>query len=196
MTCHLHAQFATFSNRKLWQRGIRTEVWTQSRSYIAKTPLANGKTSCGIAGLPSLANSEIKSPNFSRCSPSVTTHSHIESQLTKQLSSHMPGYAIEREKYTLWQMSLRLDIILRYCWLAFIQMCFSFYKEADFRFIDVGGFVSLEAPHYECRLMNSEVLPISMCGVNKEKHIWVLIFRTKNLKCFITPDNPVSGEWN
>lgn len=68
-------------------------------------------------------------------------------------------------------MSLRLDIILHYCCLAFSPMYFSFYKEAIFRFIDVGGFVSLEAPHYECCLMNSEAVPISMCGVNKEKHI-------------------------
>lgn len=173
--------------------GVNTEPYL---SYFAKTPLANGKTSSRIGGLQGLANLEKKSPSFSCCSPSVTTHSHIASQLTKQLSSHMPGYAIEREKNRLWQMSLRLDIVLRYCWLAFIPMYFSFYKEAIFRFIDVGGFMSLEAPHYECCLMNSEVVPISKCVVNKEKHIWVLILGTKNLKCFITPNNPLSGEWN
>ncbi len=99
----------------------------------------------------------------------------------------MPCYAIEREKYMLSQMSARLDIILHYCWLAFNQMYFSFYKETVFRCIDFWGFVMpLFSPQdfqcgfpcvcvcvcvcvCECNLMNSEMDPLSICGVNKKK---------------------------
>lgn len=78
-----------------------------------------------------------KIPQFQLLVPPLQpTHTH-QAKLTKQVSSHMPGYAMEREKYMLSQMSAHLHIILHYCWLAFIQMYFSFYKETVFRCIDI-----------------------------------------------------------
>lgn len=109
-----------------------------------------------------------KIPQFQLLVPRLQpTHTH-QAKLTKQVSSHMPGYAIKREKYMLSQMSARLHIILHYCWLAFIQMYFSFYKETVFRCIDIWVFVM---PLFvflhvcECNLMNSEMEPLSMFGV-------------------------------